>query len=77
MSNKSYFVLPADEQLELLAFCQDKLGRTVPLLEKDAWVVWTLSKLFSAEYGKHLTFKGGPRFPKLMVSSIGSLKTLT
>ena len=29
------------------------------LLEKDIWVVATLSALFDSPFGQHLTFKGG------------------
>jgi hypothetical protein len=34
------------------------------VLEKDVWVVWTLSALFESPFGKHLVFKGGTSLSK-------------
>jgi len=34
------------------------------VLEKDVWVVWTLSALFESDFGKHLVFKGGTSLSK-------------
>lgn len=60
----AYFSLSDSDRAEVLAICADQLHRPAVLLEKDAWVVWTLSKLFSAHDGRHLTFKGGTSLSK-------------
>jgi hypothetical protein len=36
----------------------------VHILEKDVWVVWTLSTLFESAFGDHLVFKGGTSLSK-------------
>ena len=39
-------------------------GRRAHLLEKDIWVVWTLSTLLDGSFAEHLTFKGGTSLSK-------------
>lgn len=61
----TYFSFSDADRSEILATGADKLDRPAPLLEKDIWVVWTLSKLFNeAEIGQYLTFKGGTSLSK-------------
>lgn len=40
-------------------------GRPTHLLEKDVWVVWCLSALFSSPLREHLVFKGGTSLSKV------------
>lgn len=62
---ESFFALsPADRQ-EALAVAASKSGRPAHILEKDAWVVWTLSALFRSPFAKHLIFKGGTSLSKV------------
>jgi hypothetical protein len=42
----------------------DRSGRPAHLLEKDVWVVWALSTLYTAPLGEHLVFKGGTSLSK-------------
>lgn len=51
----AYFSLSDSDRAEVLAICADQLHRPAVLLEKDAWVVWTLSKLFSSYVRKTLS----------------------
>jgi hypothetical protein len=50
------------EALEAAAF---QSGRPAYLLEKDVWVVWTLSALFRSPFAQHLIFKGGTSLSKV------------
>jgi len=59
-----FFALSAAERNEALEVAASKSGRPAHILEKDAWVVWTLSVLFRAPFGKHLIFKGGTSLSK-------------
>lgn len=42
-----------------------KSGRPAHLLEKDIWVVWTLSAIYASPLGDKLTFKGGTSLSKV------------
>lgn len=42
----TYFSFSDADRIEILATGADMLDRPAPLLEKDIWVVWALSKLF-------------------------------
>lgn len=59
-----YFSLTAADQAELLDTASFRSGRPAHLLEKDVWVVWTLSCLFSSSLADRLTFKGGTSLSK-------------
>ncbi|MDR2891666.1 MAG: nucleotidyl transferase AbiEii/AbiGii toxin family protein [Deltaproteobacteria bacterium] len=59
-----YFSLAPAEQAELLDTASSRSGRPAHLLEKDVWVVWTLSCLFSSSLADTLTFKGGTSLSK-------------
>jgi len=56
--------LPASDRRDVLGIAADKSGRPAHLLEKDAWVVWALSTLYSSALGEHLVFKGGTSLSK-------------
>ncbi len=59
-----YFTLSAEERREALAVASTQSGRPTHLLEKDAWVVWTLRQLYTSPYADHLIFKGGTSLSK-------------
>ena len=61
---ESYFSLTRADQKEALEAASAKTGRPTFLLEKDIWVVWTLSALFQSEIAPALTFKGGTSLSK-------------
>lgn len=61
---ESYFQLSAKDQADALAAGASASGRPPHLLEKDIWVVWSLSTLFESELGTHLVFKGGTALSK-------------
>ncbi|OWW19297.1 hypothetical protein AYR66_07075 [Noviherbaspirillum denitrificans] len=60
----AYFSHSDTDRAEILAIGADTLDRPAPLLEKDIWVVWTLSKLFNTDLARHLTVKGGTSLSK-------------
>ncbi|MEO6816413.1 MAG: nucleotidyl transferase AbiEii/AbiGii toxin family protein [Edaphobacter sp.] len=62
--SESYFQLDARDQAAALAAGAATSGRPPHLLEKDIWVVWSLSTLFESELGTHLVFKGGTALSK-------------
>ena len=53
---ESFFQLSATDQADALAAGASASGRPPHLLEKDIWVVWSLSTLFESELGAHLVF---------------------
>ena len=59
-----FLSLSETDKAEALAFAADQTGRPMHLLEKDAWVVWTLKTLFEAPFGNKLVFKGGTSLSK-------------
>ena len=61
---ETYFSLSTADQAELLDTASSRSGRPAHLLEKDVWVVWTLSCLFSSPLADRLTFKGGTSLSK-------------
>ena len=61
---ESFFHLSAKEQEEALQVAASAFGRPTHLLEKDIWVVWALSILFTSPLGSHLAFKGGTALSK-------------
>jgi hypothetical protein len=60
-----FFARSLEERKEALEVAAYKSGRPVYILEKDAWVVWTLSALFSSPFARHLIFKGGTSLSKV------------
>lgn len=59
-----FFSLQPGDQSEVLAAAAAQTGRPKHLLEKDVWVVWTLSSLFGSPVGQNLVFKGGTSLSK-------------
>ena len=59
-----YFSLSDEDRAEVLELGRERTGRPAHLLEKDVWVVWTLSALFGSPVGADLTFKGGTSLSK-------------
>ncbi len=60
-----FFALSPTDRKEALAVAASKSGRPVHILEKDVWVVWTLSALFRSPFAQHLIFKGGTSLSKV------------
>jgi hypothetical protein len=61
---EEFFKLDNEERGEVLQVAASASGRPIYLLEKDIWVVWALSQLFTADFGQHLVFKGGTALSK-------------
>ena len=56
--------LSADDRRDLLVSVVNLAGHPPHLLEKDIWVVQSLSVLFEAPFGRDLVFKGGTSLSK-------------
>lgn len=61
---ESWFQLSREDQAEALEVAAARTGRPVHLLEKDIWVVWALSAMYSSPLARTLTFKGGTSLSK-------------
>lgn len=61
----AFIRLSKADRREALEVAASASTRPIHLLEKDVWVVWALSVLFEAEYGKQLVFKGGTSLSKV------------
>ena len=61
----SWFTLSRDDQAEALEVAAAQTGRPPHLLEKDIWVVWTLSAIYDSDLAEKLTFKGGTSLSKV------------
>jgi hypothetical protein len=59
-----FFRLAIEDRREALEYARAQTGRPAHLLEKDAWVVWTLRALFASPLASDLTFKGGTSLSK-------------
>lgn len=59
-----FFQLSTAERLDALNAVAALSAFPPHLLEKDIWVVWALSKLFTSPYAEHLVFKGGTSLSK-------------
>ena len=64
MPEQPFQSLPEDDRREALLVAAGRSGRPAYLLEKDLWVVWTLSALVGASFNRALTFKGGTSLSK-------------
>ncbi|MDE2663875.1 MAG: nucleotidyl transferase AbiEii/AbiGii toxin family protein [Gemmatimonadota bacterium] len=64
MGNVRFQNLSAPERREALETATSLGGRPAHLLEKDIWVVQTLSVLFETPSGRDLVFKGGTSLAK-------------
>ncbi len=59
-------LLTPKERLPYFEKAADQMGVTIPLIEKDYWVIWVLGRLFNiAEIKDHLIFKGGTSLSKV------------
>ena len=56
--------LSDNDKRDALGVAASLSGHRPHLLEKDIWVVQTLSVLYSAPFGRHLVFKGGTSLSK-------------
>lgn len=62
---EAFFGLSEDDRREVLEIARERTGRPAHLLEKDAWVVWSLGALFDhGPVAQDLTFKGGTSLSK-------------
>jgi hypothetical protein len=61
---ETYFSLTTADQAELLDTASARSSRPAHLLEKDVWIVWTLTCLFSSPLADRLTLKGGTSLSK-------------
>jgi hypothetical protein len=66
---ENFFALSATDRNEALAVAASQSGRPAHILERDAWVVWTLSALFRSSFAQHLIFKGGTSLSKVYRAS--------
>lgn len=62
---ESWFALSRQDQAEALEVAAGRCGRPAHLLEKDLWVVWTLSAIYASPIADMLTFKGGTSLSKV------------
>ena len=62
---ESWFSLSRKDQAEALEVAAASTGRPPHLLEKDIWVVWTLSAIYQSSFADKLTFKGGTSLSKV------------
>jgi predicted nucleotidyltransferase component of viral defense system len=60
-----WFSLSRGDQAEALEVAAARTGRPAHLLEKDIWVVWVLSAIYSSSLASKLTFKGGTSLSKV------------
>lgn len=63
--SESWFSLSRADQAEALEVAASRTGRPAHLLEKDIWVVWALSAIYSSRLAEKLTFKGGTSLSKV------------
>ena len=64
MGEAQFQRLPAEERRLALRKAQAEGPHPAFLLEKDIWVVATMSVLFDSPFGRHLVFKGGTSLSK-------------
>ena len=65
MSEMTFQHLPDNERILALREAEAECPHPAFLVEKDIWVVATLSALFEAPFGRHLVFKGGTSLSKV------------
>ena len=64
MSKLNFQELPIEERIDIFKLITNKTGMPSFAVEKDWWVVQSLSIIFEMEIGKHLVFKGGTSLSK-------------
>lgn len=62
---ESWFALSQADRVEAVEYAAAQRGRPAHLLEKDIWVVWTLSAIYASPIADTLTFKGGTSLSKV------------
>ena len=62
---KAFIQLPPRDRAEILQTAAAELGFTAQVLEKDIWVCWVLSALFSMPDAHPMAFKGGTSLSKI------------
>ncbi len=62
---ESWFQLSHRDQAEALEVAAARSGRPAHLLEKDIWLVWVLSAIYTSPLNEKLTFKGGTSLSKV------------
>ena len=65
MLETKYQALSSNDQRDALSVAEFSSDQSAHLLEKDVWVVATLSALFNSPFGPHITFKGGTSLSKV------------
>lgn len=64
MTKISFHSLPETEKIIILQEISNKQGLAAFAVEKDWWIVQTLSVIFDMKVGEHLVFKGGTSLSK-------------
>jgi hypothetical protein len=60
-----FLKLPKEEREAILSEGGARLGRLPNVLEKDVWICWILSQLFTMPGGLRMAFKGGTSLSKI------------
>jgi len=61
---KTFLELDTKEKLQIFEQIRSKTGLPIQAIEKDWWVVQTLSLIFSMDCAPHIVFKGGTSLSK-------------
>lgn len=64
MNEDKFYNILKEEKIVIYNEIANKTGMALYAVEKDWWVVQTLSIIFEMEIGKHLVFKGGTSLSK-------------
>ena len=64
MAKIIFHTLPKNEKINILQKAGSSIGLLAFAVEKDWWVMQTLSTIFEMEIGQHLVFKGGTSLSK-------------
>jgi hypothetical protein len=63
--SEKFLYLGTQERKEIVETLSVRLGRRAKVLEKDVWVCWALSALFSMPNAHRMAFKGGTSLSKI------------
>lgn len=61
---ETFNLIPAVQKADIYRQISNRTGIPIFAVEKDWWVVQTLSVIFGMEVGQHLVFKGGTSLSK-------------
>lgn len=64
MAKINFHTLPKNEKINILQKAGSTIGLLAFAVEKDWWVMQTLTTIFEMEIGQHLVFKGGTSLSK-------------